>query len=223
MNQIVVLLSFWDFVRLGSHQSYGQKNPLAALFFHLFGPLGTHARIRNARLIHTLAGIDLAGKRVLDVGCGHGYTLFWLAEHFSDMRLEGIDTAADQIAGCQRASVARCLSNLHFRPGTPYDLPGQPTYDLLIAIDVLEHLPDDRGPLTAFAPALKPGSYLAVHVPLRHQCKIAFLLHFVPTPSDIAHGTDICLKRLESGWNTLVWKSSASPTALAIGVNFPSS
>ncbi len=169
MTQIVAPLSFQDFVRLGSHQSYGQGNPMAALFFRLFGPLGTHARIRNARLIHTLAGLDLAGMRALDVGCGHGYTLFWLAEHFPTMRLEGIDTAADQIAGCQRASAAKGFANLHFRAGTPYDLPDHPTYDLLIAIDVLEHLPDDRGALRAFAAALKPGGYLAVHVPLRHQ------------------------------------------------------
>lgn len=169
MNQIAAPISFQDFIRLGSHQSYGQSNPLSALFFRRFGPLGTHARIRNARLIHTLAGINLSGMQTLDVGCGHGYTLFWLAEHFPTMRLEGIDTDADQIAGCQRASEARGFSHLHFRRGTPYDLPGQATYDLLIAIDVLEHLPDDQGALEAFAAALKPGGYLAVHVPLRHQ------------------------------------------------------
>jgi 2-polyprenyl-3-methyl-5-hydroxy-6-metoxy-1,4-benzoquinol methylase len=169
MTEISPPIPFRDFLRLGSHQSYGQTNPLASLFFRLVGPLGTHARIRNARLIHTLAGIDLSGMRVLDVGCGHGYTLFWLAEHFPDMHLEGIDTAADQITGCQKASQARGFSNLRFGQGTPYDLPAEATYDLLIAIDVLEHLPDDEAALAAFATALKPGGYLAIHVPLRHQ------------------------------------------------------
>ncbi len=169
MKKITAPISFREFVRLGSHQAYGQSNPLVALFFRRFGPLGTHARIRNTRLIHTLAGIDLSGMRVLDVGCGHGYTLFWLAEHFPQMQLEGIDTDAPHIAGCQLASQVLGFSNLHFRLGNPYDLPTTATYDLLIAIDVLEHLPDDAAGLAAMVTALKPGGYLAVHVPLRHQ------------------------------------------------------
>lgn len=169
MKEITPPIPFRDFVHLGSHQSYGQRNPFAAFFFCHFGPLGTHARIRNARLIHTLAGLNLSGMRALDVGCGHGYTLFWLAEHFPQMRLEGIDTDAQQIASCQRASQALGFSHLRFQMGTPFDLPTTPTYDLLIAIDVLEHLPDDRAGLMAMAGALRPGGYLAVHVPLRHQ------------------------------------------------------
>lgn len=178
MKQINAPIGFGEFVRLGSHQAYAQSNPLASLFFRLFGPLGTHARIRNARLIHTLTGIDLAGKRVLDVGCGHGYTLFWLAQHFPEMHLEGIDTDARQIAGCQRASQSLGLTNLRFRLGSPYDLPTTATYDLLIAIDVLEHLPDDAAGLASIAAALKPGGYLAVHVPLRHQVQARILNAF---------------------------------------------
>lgn len=173
MSWISAPISFGDFVRLGAHQAYGQSNPLAALFFRLVGPLGTHARIRNARLIHTLAAADLPGPDVLDAGCGHGYTIFWLAQKFPHLRIRGFDTDAAQIAGCLRARDALGLTNLDFDTGTPFDIPidsdEDARYDLIIAIDVLEHIPDDVGALERFARLLGPGGYLAVHVPLRHQ------------------------------------------------------
>jgi SAM-dependent methyltransferase len=43
------------------------------------------------------------------------------------------------------------------------------TYDLIISIDVLEHIQDDVGLLRQFRQALKPGGYLVLHVPRRHQ------------------------------------------------------
>lgn len=169
MKRISAPISFREFVGLGAHQAFGQPNPLAALFFRIFGPLGTHARIRNARLIHTLAAAELPGPDVLDAGCGHGYTIFWLAQKFPHLRIWGIDTDAAQIAGCIKARDALGLTNLDFAAASPFDIDPATRYDLIIAIDVLEHIPDDEGALALFARLLRPGGLLAVHVPLRHQ------------------------------------------------------
>ncbi|MEX1018675.1 MAG: class I SAM-dependent methyltransferase [Litorilinea sp.] len=172
------MLSFRDFVRLGADQQYAQSNPLAAAFFRLVGPLGTHARIRNARVINTLWGMDLNGKRVLDVGCGHGYTLFWLARRFPGATLLGMDIDAAQIAGCRRATEATGVENLHFRPGVYTDLPDDAAYDLVIAIDVLEHLHEDEAMLAKIATVLRPGGTVVIHVPLRHQVQRRILPAF---------------------------------------------
>lgn len=163
------MLTFREFVHLGGDQQHSQSNALAAWFFRVCGPLGTHARIRNARVINTLAGLDLDGKRILDVGCGHGYTLFWLARRFPRATLLGMDIAADQIAGGQRAAAATGLDNLHFRPGIVTDLPDAAVYDLVIAIDVLEHVHDDAALLQKIATIVRPGGHVVIHVPLRHQ------------------------------------------------------
>lgn len=169
------MLTFRDFVYLGADQQHAQSNALAALFFRLVGPLGTHARIRNARVINTLGRMDLNGdmnlngKRVLDVGCGHGYTLFWLARRFPQARFEGMDIDPQQIDGCRRAAQAAGLAHLHFRPGIYRDLPDEPVYDLVIAIDVLEHLYEDEEMLRKIAAVLRPGGQVVIHVPLRHQ------------------------------------------------------
>ncbi len=167
--QIQAPIRFAEFVKLGAHQHYQIHNPLASLFFQWVGPLGTHARIRNTRLIHTLDGIDLAQKRVLDVGCGHGYVLFWLAQRFPSAQFEGMDTDAAQIAGCQKAAAAMNLTNLNFSVGTYHNLRAGDHFDLIIAIDVLEHVEDDMQMLAALYNHLRPAGNLAIHVPLRHQ------------------------------------------------------
>lgn len=172
------MISFRDFVRLGADQQHAHNNPLAVLFFRLLGPLGTHARIRNARVINTLWGMDLTGKQVLDVGCGHGYTLFWLARRFPRATLLGMDIDAHQIEGCRRATRATGVTNLHFRPGVYTDLPDEARYDLVIAIDVLEHLHEDEAMLAKIATVLKPGGTVVIHVPLRHQVQRRILPWF---------------------------------------------
>lgn len=160
-------ISFFEFMRLGSDQRAGSLP--AALFLRLVGPLGTHARIRNARVIRTLPAIDLSGKRVLDLGCGHGYTLFWLARRFPRGQFEGIDVDTQRMADGNRAAQRAGLSNLCFRPGVFSDLADQPQADVLISIDVLEHVEDDLGMLRKMVTILRPGGCMVIHVPLRHQ------------------------------------------------------
>jgi 2-polyprenyl-3-methyl-5-hydroxy-6-metoxy-1,4-benzoquinol methylase len=163
-------VSFYEFVRLGSDQWYTQRSPLAALFMRLIGPLGTHARIRNARVLNALSGLDLDGCRILDVGSGHGYVLFHLARRFPTSRIHGIELDGQQVDEANRTAQALGLApRLSFQQGTFHDLPEAPAYDLVISIDVLEHVPDDEGMLRRIATVLRPGGRLVLHVPLRHQ------------------------------------------------------
>jgi SAM-dependent methyltransferase len=53
--------------------------------------------------------------------------------------------------------------------GNIFDLDERNAYDLVISIDMLEHIKDDLGLLRQFRQALKPGGYLVLHVPRRHQ------------------------------------------------------
>ena len=162
-------LSFFDFLYLGSDLWRVQRNPLAALFMRLVGPLGTHARIRNTRVLNNTSGLDLHQKRILDIGCGHGYALFWLARRFPSARLEGVEIDPVQVSECQQAAEAQGYSHLKFKIGTFQEISEEGAYDLIISIDVLEHVPDDAGMLLKMASLLHPGGAALIHVPLRHQ------------------------------------------------------
>lgn len=162
-------LSFFDFIHLGSHQWRVQSNPFASLFMRIFGPLGIHARIRNARVINACESLDLKEYQVLDLGSGHGYVLYWMALHYPQATMEGIDIDQQQVEECENIAQSIGLSNLHFKGGTFESLPDQSLYDLVISIDVLEHVEDDTGMLRKIAEVLRPGGTAVIHVPLRHQ------------------------------------------------------
>lgn len=162
-------LSPTAFVWLGRDQWRTYENPLVRLFVRLFGPVGMHARIRNAHLIRVLcAESSLVDARILDAGCGYGYTLFWLARRCSRCELHGIDLDPDLIARNRHLAATLGLSHLKFTHGDAGAVSGE-TYDVIYSIDLLEHIDDDVAALETWYDALVGEGLLVLHLPLRHQ------------------------------------------------------
>ncbi len=93
-------------------------------------------------------------KSVLDLGCGCGRTLTWLAE--SPGQWHGCDVDAEAIAWV-RANLPRVLASVNKPlPPLPY---GDATFDLLYGISVFTHLDLDyqRKWISEFERVLKPG------------------------------------------------------------------
>jgi 2-polyprenyl-3-methyl-5-hydroxy-6-metoxy-1,4-benzoquinol methylase len=169
---------FRQFARLGADNWRIQRSRLAALFIRTVGPLGMHARIRNAHVITELEKLDLEHCRIVDSGAGEGYVLFWLARRSPAAQLEGIDLDPRRVAACQHIVRAAGLANLSFRVGPADDLTPDPGYDIIVSVDVLEHVPDDVGVLHRMAAGLRPGGRLVLHLPLRHQLQRRILPAF---------------------------------------------
>jgi SAM-dependent methyltransferase len=88
------------------------------------------------------------GAAVLDFGCGSGALLDALQDYGWDTW--GIETADDYAFQRHRRLVA---------------VPGEPTFDLIIANHVLEHVTDPLGLLRDLARACRRGGYMLVSVP----------------------------------------------------------
>jgi SAM-dependent methyltransferase len=96
-------------------------------------------RALRAHMVRHILRLTGAGRdtRVLSVGCGIGDTELLLAPHVGEV--VGIDLSPSAIRQA-RADAARAgITNVRFVEGS--DPPG-PTYDLIIAIFFLHHLPD---------------------------------------------------------------------------------
>jgi len=162
--------SFRDFVSLGRPQWRGQTSLAKALFFLLLGSPDTHTRIRNTHVLNVVEQLPLPPQaKVLDAGCGRGVSLFWLARRHPEWQLTGVELDPELIGSCRRAAERGDWSNLSFVDGTIMSLADEAAYNLVLCIDVLEHIPDDVGLLWRIRGALKPGGHLVLHVPRRRQ------------------------------------------------------
>ncbi|MCA1615503.1 MAG: class I SAM-dependent methyltransferase [Acidobacteria bacterium] len=98
-----------------------------------------------------------ARARILDVGCGTGANLEMLAR-FGDA--EGVDISEDALRFCRARGLTRV------RAGAAESLPyADAQFDLVTALDVVEHLDDDRAGLREMRRVLRPSGRALLFVP----------------------------------------------------------
>lgn len=95
--------------------------------------------------------------RILDAGCGSGRTLEELVDYGT---VAGVELSPDA------AEVARRRGCGEVVIGSLEDLPWpSENFDLITCLDVIEHVPDDRGALRELRRVSKPGGWLLATVP----------------------------------------------------------
>ncbi|MBI3694866.1 MAG: class I SAM-dependent methyltransferase [Acidobacteria bacterium] len=100
----------------------------------------------------------LAPARVLDAGCGWGLTLAALEKN--GYHAAGLDISRRSLERLDRPD--RQLIEADLTQPLPT---GTPVYDAVLALDVIEHLDDDRTAVTRLAQLVRPGGALVVSVP----------------------------------------------------------
>jgi 2-polyprenyl-3-methyl-5-hydroxy-6-metoxy-1,4-benzoquinol methylase len=100
-----------------------------------------------------------SARRILDVGCGAGNTLAWLQTLYPAAHTIGLEY--NEELRPQLAANAHEHYVLDIDKGIP---PLEPV-DLLLCLDVLEHLPDPGAVLAKLAKLLSPGGVVIVSLP----------------------------------------------------------
>jgi SAM-dependent methyltransferase len=114
---------------------------------------------RNDVILWTMRRVlgPVAGRRVLDIGCGTGYVTAALEE--AGMDAWGIDM--------HRAALTRARARMRgpLFANDAIHLPFFRDFNLASLFDVIEHLDDDVGAVREAATVLKPQGYVVVTVP----------------------------------------------------------
>lgn len=111
------------------------------------------------------------GERVLDMGAGAGRHSFELYRRGADV--VAFDQNADELAGVldtfhamREAGEIPDGAQADVKQGDALSLPfADGEFDRIVAAEVLEHIPDDRGAISELARVLRPGGTIAVTVP----------------------------------------------------------
>lgn len=178
----------------------GEAAHFGAMAAEWWDPRGSSAmlhRLNPVRLRYLRQAIDrhwngdsasftpLGGKTALDVGCGAGL----LAEPLARMgaKVTGID-AAPENAAVAAAHAEEAGLDIRYLAGELEGLGGE-RYDLVTAMEVVEHVTDPAGFVAGLAAALAPGGLLVMSTPNRTPLSKLALVGVAEATGMIPRGT----------------------------------
>jgi 2-polyprenyl-3-methyl-5-hydroxy-6-metoxy-1,4-benzoquinol methylase len=160
-----------------TYDKYGSTNPVVRRLMTGFE--------RTLDQLFALA----APESVLDVGCGEGVLTEQWARRLGDRRVVGIDLDDPKLAA---EWTARARPNLEFVKTPGGKLPfGEREFDLVSAIEALEHIPDPEHTIAEMARVAR--SHLLVSVPreplwrMLNVARGAYLRELGNTPGHVNH------------------------------------
>ena len=104
--------------------------------------------------------------QILDAGAGYGQYSFWLWNKNKDVKILAVDVKEEQVADCNTFFNSIGASNqVKFVVDDLTTYKTSETYDLVISIDVMEHILEDVQVFKNFHASLKPGGMVLISTP----------------------------------------------------------
>ncbi len=130
--------------------------------------------------------------RLLDVGCGTGHTVIALARRLPAVEFVGVDVSSTALDQARDLAGAAGMANLLFeRADATGSLESLGTFDVVLALGVLHHVPEVSTAVANLVARLRPGGRLVLWMYGRHG-RAAHLLNrkFLDLLGDPARGDE---------------------------------
>jgi 2-polyprenyl-3-methyl-5-hydroxy-6-metoxy-1,4-benzoquinol methylase len=139
---------------------------LRRLFYRLLDLLLLRAWHVNKTLKSFQSNGSVSVKNVLDAGSGFGQYCYGISRLFPSAKILGVDVKQEQIDDCnqffQRIGNGDRVS-FEVADLTQYKAPGK--YNLILSVDVMEHILEDEMVFKNFSESLQPGGMLLISTP----------------------------------------------------------
>lgn len=153
-------------------RSFGLIVFLQKLYVLIFGIPEIGFQVRSMyfqKAIHKITEA-MNPQRILDVGSGIGSYVFELSRQFPSSRVDGWEIDRKKLAFSRKFADEQAFRNVSFSFGDiTHKPPVRAYYDVVLTVDVLEHISDYKKALTHMHQVLKPGGFLYIHTPQQNQ------------------------------------------------------
>ncbi len=117
------------------------------------------------RALRTLLDPKKTAFTLFDAGSGFGQYSYFLARRYPHAAIHAVDVKDEQIADCS-AFFPRCgLTNISFAVEDLTQPVHTAEFDMILSVDVMEHIQDDVLVFKNFYTALKPGGIVLINTP----------------------------------------------------------
>jgi SAM-dependent methyltransferase len=125
---------------------------LIVSFWHIRRGILNYARGRQGPL------------HVLDAGTGLGQYTYYLAKSFPQWNIYAVDVSANEVCECNRFFHDLDYKRVLFKTENLETIQRDSVYDLVLAVNVIEYITDDKKVLQNLFNALRPGGMLLMSV-----------------------------------------------------------
>ena len=117
------------------------------------------------REITRLRADGFSPGEILDAGSGFGQYSFRLAKTFPRVKIVGLDLKEELVNSGNQFAVKAGFNQITFELGDLLSMTYKSRFNLVLSVDVMEHIEDDQSVLDNIGRALKPGGYFIMTTP----------------------------------------------------------
>lgn len=173
---------------------------------------------------------------VLDAGCGFGQYSYLIAKRFKNSEVIGVDINENRIKDCEDFARAVKIENLRFEIADLTKLNFSDKFDLILAIDVMEHIKNDETVFENFYKAMRRNGLLIISTPsnlggsdvhsdeeesfIEEHVRSGYEADEIKSKLEKAGFKNITLKYSYGRWGNLSWKLMVKIPILLLGKSF---
>ena len=167
---------------------------------------------RVVRLVRRHAPPRRMDSALLDIGCGYGHLLRRFARRY---RLAGIDVSTHAAGVARTAIPGAVVATADVQRPLPFRQP----FDVVVAVNVIEHLRDPVAGVRCIRDALVPGGICVIHLPTINGpiSRLIYRFAYAKDPTHVYRpsGRDVLRLFASNGFRVLEW--SFAPHVPALG------
>jgi len=156
----------YDPIKRALGNVFNRSSGLRKLFYSLLDLLLLRAWHIHKELRSKIKEPGNSGNlQILDAGSGYGQYSYWMWKKFSGCKILAIDVKEEQVDDCNRFFQSIGATNVRFEVGDLTKFTNPNAYDLVVCVDVMEHILEDELVFRNYNASMKQGAMLIISTP----------------------------------------------------------